>query len=118
MRRFQCAAADFPDSHFFMSHPTYELYNGAGSLVLVDCRFANRSYPGALDVSEKTSCLGADGHSEGHRCSSSQPRKVERSGILLNDRGRAVIYVHQKEVFDAARRRYPTEYYVLTDDKR
>jgi hypothetical protein len=50
---FECAAADFPYSLLFRvapSYETYELYDGAGSLVLVDCRFANWTYFGALLV--------------------------------------------------------------------
>jgi haloacid dehalogenase-like hydrolase len=82
---------------------------------LVDYPFANRLYPGALDVLERLRGWGptvilSDGDVV------FQPRKVERSGL-----GRAVdgvlIYVHKERELDDVERRYPADHYVLVDDK-
>ena len=82
---------------------------------LVDYPFANRLYPGALDVLERFRGWGptvilSDGDVV------FQPRKVERSGL-----GRAVddvlIYVHKERELDDVERRYPADHYVLVDDK-
>ena len=82
---------------------------------LVDYPFANRLYPGSLDVLERFRGWGptvilSDGDVV------FQPRKVERSGL-----GRAVdgvlIYVHKERELDDVERRYPADHYVLVDDK-
>jgi hypothetical protein len=85
------------------------------SAFLVDYPFANRLYPGSLDVLERFRGWGptvilSDGDVV------FQPRKVERSGL-----GRAVdgvlIYVHKERELDDVERRYPADHYVLVDDK-
>ena len=82
---------------------------------LVDYPFANRVYPGSLDVLARFRGWGptvilSDGDVV------FQPRKVERSGL-----GRAVdgvlIYVHKERELDDVERRYPADHYVLVDDK-
>jgi FMN phosphatase YigB (HAD superfamily) len=82
---------------------------------LVDYPFANRLYPGALDVLERFRGWGptvilSDGDVV------FQPRKVDRSGL-----GRAVdgvlIYVHKERELDDVERRFPADHYVLVDDK-
>jgi FMN phosphatase YigB (HAD superfamily) len=82
---------------------------------LVDYPFANRLYPGSLDVLARFRSWGptvilSDGDVV------FQPRKVERSGL-----GRAVdgvlIYVHKERELDDVECRYPAEHYVLVDDK-
>jgi len=82
---------------------------------LVDYPFAERLYPGALDVLARFRRWGptvivSDGDVV------FQPRKVERSGL-----GRAVdgvlIYVHKERELDDVARRYPADHYVLVDDK-
>ena len=83
---------------------------------LVDYPFADRLYPGALDVLARLRGLGTSVVlSDGDVVF--QPRKVERSGISAAVEGRVLIYIHKElELADVARR-YPAEHYVLIDDK-
>ena len=86
------------------------------SSYLVDYPFANRLYPGALDVLERFHAWGptvilTDGDVV------FQPRKVERSGIWEAVDGHVLIYIHKEEALDDVERRYPAEHYVLVDDK-
>ena len=86
------------------------------SSYLVDYPFANRLYPGALDVLERLCSWGqtvilSDGDVV------FQPRKVERSGIFEAVDGRVLIYIHKEEELGDVVRRYPAEHYVLVDDK-
>jgi FMN phosphatase YigB (HAD superfamily) len=86
------------------------------SSYLVDYPFANRLYPGALDVLERFREWGqtvilSDGDVV------FQPRKVERSGIFEAVEGRVLIYIHKEEALDDVERRYPARHYVLVDDK-
>jgi len=83
---------------------------------LVDYPFANRLYPGALDVLERFRGWGptvilSDGDVV------FQPRKVERSGIAEAVGGHVLIYIHKEEELDDVERRYPARHYVLVDDK-
>jgi FMN phosphatase YigB (HAD superfamily) len=83
---------------------------------LVDYPFANRIYPGALDVLERLRGWGqtvilSDGDVV------FQPRKVERSGISEAVEGHVLIYIHKEEELDDVARRYPARRYVLIDDK-
>ena len=86
------------------------------SSYLVDYPFANRLYPGALDVLER---LGGCGEtvilSDGDVVF--QPRKVERSGIFEAVDGRVLIYIHKEHELEDVERRYPADHYVLIDDK-
>jgi FMN phosphatase YigB (HAD superfamily) len=86
------------------------------SSFLVDYPFANRLYPGSLDVLERFRSWGqtvilSDGDVV------FQPRKVERSGIFEAVDGHVLIYIHKEETLDDVERRYPAERYVLVDDK-
>ena len=86
------------------------------SSYLVDYPFANRLYPGALDVLERLRAWGdtvilSDGDVV------FQPRKVERSGIFEAVDGRVLIYIHKEHDLDDVERRYPADHYVLIDDK-
>ena len=86
------------------------------SFYLLDYPFANRLYPGSLDVIEHLSTLGptvilSDGDVI------FQPRKVERSGLYKAVEGRALIYVHKEEQLDDVEKRYPARHHVLVDDK-
>ncbi len=86
------------------------------SSFLVDSPFANRLYPGSLDVLERFRSWGqtvilSDGDVV------FQPRKVERSGISEAVEGNVLIYIHKEEALDDVERRYPAEHYVLVDDK-
>jgi FMN phosphatase YigB (HAD superfamily) len=86
------------------------------SLYLVEYPFANRLYPGALDVVEH---LGAWGPtvilSDGDVVF--QPRKVERSGLWEAVEGRVLIYIHKEQALDDVEARYPADHYVMVDDK-
>ena len=86
------------------------------SSYLVDYPFANRLYPGALEVLERLRTLGptvilSDGDVV------FQPRKVERSGIWAAVDGNVLIYIHKEEELEDVARRYPAQHYVLIDDK-
>jgi FMN phosphatase YigB (HAD superfamily) len=86
------------------------------SSYLVDYPFANRLYPGALDVLGRLREWGptvilSDGDVV------FQPRKVERSGIFEAVDGHVLIYIHKEDELDDVERRYPAARYVLIDDK-
>ncbi len=88
----------------------------AVSRFLIDYPFANRLFPGSLDVLERVRPRGAavlltDGDVV------FQPRKVERSGLREAVGGHVLIYVHkERELADVAAR-YPADHYVMVDDK-
>lgn len=86
------------------------------SFYLLDYPFADRLFPGSLEVIKH---LGACGPtvilSDGDVVF--QPRKVERSGLYDAVEGRVLIYIHKEEALDDVQRRYPAEHYVLVDDK-
>src|SRR5712672_1461463 len=86
------------------------------SSYLVDYPFANRLYPGSLDVLERFREWGrpvilSDGDVV------FQPRKIERSGIHEAVEGHVLIYIHKEEELDDVAARYPADDYVLVDDK-
>jgi FMN phosphatase YigB (HAD superfamily) len=98
-----------------VEHP-HEPHLLALSSYLVDYPFANRLYPGSLDVLEHfrawgTTVILSDGDVV------FQPRKVERSGIHEAVEGRVLIYIHKERELEDVARRYPAEHYVLVDDK-
>jgi FMN phosphatase YigB (HAD superfamily) len=98
-----------------MEHPT-DVRLLAMSSYLVDYPFANRLYPGALDVLDRLCSWGqtvilSDGDVV------FQPRKVERSGIYAAVKGHVLIYIHKEEALDDVQRRYPAQHYVVIDDK-
>jgi FMN phosphatase YigB (HAD superfamily) len=75
------------------------------SSYLVDYPFANRLYPGALDVLQRLRTWGptvilSDGDVV------FQPRKVERSGISEAVDGHVLIYIHKGKTLDDVERRY------------
>jgi FMN phosphatase YigB (HAD superfamily) len=83
---------------------------------LIDYPFANRLYPGSLDVIDHLGQWGptvilSDGDVV------FQPRKVVRSGIADAVEGRVLIYVHKEHELDDVESRYPADHYVLVDDK-
>jgi FMN phosphatase YigB (HAD superfamily) len=83
---------------------------------LVDYPFAERLYPGALDVLKHVQQWGpavilSDGDAV------FQPRKVERSGLWRAVDNRVLIYVHKECELDYVERLYPADHYVLVDDK-
>jgi len=86
------------------------------SAFLVDYPFANRLYPGSLDVLEYLRPWGptvilSDGDVV------FQPRKVQRSGLWEAVEGRVLIYIHKEQMLDDVERRYPARHYVMMDDK-
>ncbi len=86
------------------------------SSYLVDYPFANRLYPGWLDMLERFRSWGptvilSDGDVV------FQPRKVERSGIFEAVDGHVLIYIHKERELADVSERYPAEHYVLVDDK-
>jgi hypothetical protein len=86
------------------------------SFFLVDYPFANRLYPGALDVIEHLGTWGptvilSDGDVV------FQPCKVQRSGLFETVGGRVLIYIHKEQELDDVEKRYPARHYVLVDDK-
>ena len=83
---------------------------------LVDYSFADRLYPGALDVVGHVRQWGrpvvlSDGDAV------FQPRKVERSGLWKAFEGDILIYIHKEEELADVERMYPAKRYVLIDDK-
>jgi FMN phosphatase YigB (HAD superfamily) len=87
------------------------------SSFLVNYPFAERLYPGALEVIERLEGWGpvvilSDGDVV------FQPLKVERSGLWSAVEGRVLIYVHKEQELDHVARSYPARRYVLVDDKR
>jgi FMN phosphatase YigB (HAD superfamily) len=86
------------------------------SSFLVDYPFANRLYPGSLDVLEHVRAWGetvilSDGDVV------FQPRKVQRSGLWEAVEGRVLIYIHKEQMLDEVERLYPARHYVMVDDK-
>lgn len=98
-----------------VEHPT-DIHLLTMSSYLVDYPFAQRLYPGALDVIKQLRGWGqAVILSDGDVVF--QPRKVERSGIFEAVQGHVLIYIHKERELDDVERRYPAAHYVLIDDK-
>jgi FMN phosphatase YigB (HAD superfamily) len=100
---------------FRVEHPQ-EIELLAMSSFLMDYPFADRLYPGALEVLKRLRSLGptvilSDGDVV------FQPRKVEHAGIADVVDGHVLIYIHKEEALADVERRYPAEHYVLVDDK-
>ncbi|MGA8262681.1 MAG: hypothetical protein WB783_20955 [Arenicellales bacterium] len=86
------------------------------SSFLVDYPFAQRLYPGALDVIGHLGELGrtvilSDGDVV------FQPLKVLRSGLWDAVEGQVLIYLHKEQMLDTVVRRFPARHYVVADDK-
>ena len=86
------------------------------SIFLLHYPFARRVYPGAFDAIRALSARGrvvilSDGDVV------FQPRKVERSGLWAAVAGEVLIYIHKEQMLDDVERRYPSERYVMVDDK-
>jgi len=86
------------------------------SSFLVNYPFANRLFPGALDVVKRfkewgRTVLLTDGDVV------FQPRKIERSGLFEAVDKQVLIYVHKERELEDVERRYPAEHYVMVDDK-
>jgi haloacid dehalogenase-like hydrolase len=86
------------------------------SSFLIDYPFANRLFPGSLDVLERVAAWGPTAIlSDGDVVF--QPRKIERSGLYDAVGGRVLIYIHKEQELDDVERLYPAERYVVVDDK-
>lgn len=88
----------------------------AVSSFLVNYPFANRLFPGSLDVLDHLATFGptvilSDGDVV------FQPRKIERSGIFDAVERRVLIYIHKEHELADVERRHPASHYVLIDDK-
>ncbi|APW58990.1 HAD family hydrolase [Paludisphaera borealis] len=86
------------------------------SYFLLEYPFADRLFPGALEVIARFNSWGqsvilSDGDVV------FQPRKIERSGLYSAVDERALIYVHKEQQLDDVEMRYPARHYVLVDDK-
>jgi FMN phosphatase YigB (HAD superfamily) len=97
-----------------LEHP-HDLHLFAVSEFLVDYPFANRLYPGSLDVLERFRAWGptvlfSDGDAV------FQPRKIARAGLREAVDG-VLLYVHKELELDDVEERFPAERYVLVDDK-
>ena len=100
---------------FRVEHPK-DIHLLSLSSYLVDSPYANRLYPGSLDVLERfrgwaRTVIFSDGDVV------FQPRKVERSGISETVEGHVLIYIHKEDELDDVEQRYPAGHYVLVDDK-
>lgn len=83
---------------------------------LISYPFANRLYPGSLDVVERCRQFGggvivSDGDVV------FQPLKVRRSGLHEAFGGNVLIYIHKEFELDDIAARYPAAHYVFIDDK-
>lgn len=86
------------------------------SLFLLDYPFADRLYPGALDLIDDLNTRGivvilSDGDAV------FQPRKISRSGLWRATGGQVLIYVHKEQMLADVAQRYPARRYVVVDDK-
>ena len=86
------------------------------SSFLVDYPFAERLYPGALDVIAHLRRWGqtvilSDGDVV------FQPRKVQQSGLWDAVEGRVLIYLHKEPMLDDVEQCYPACHYIMVDDK-
>ena len=83
---------------------------------LLEYRFGDRVFPGALDAVGRVKGFGkpvilSDGDVV------FQPHKVWRSGLHDAFEGAVLIYVHKEFELEDVERRYPADHYVLIDDK-
>jgi len=86
------------------------------SSFLMDYPFADRLFPGALEVVKHLrSCGPTVILSDGDVVF--QPRKVEHAGIADAVDGHVLIYIHKEEALADIEQRYPARHYVLIDDK-
>ena len=86
------------------------------SAFLIGYPFADRLYPGALEVVRRLDDLGqtvilSDGDVV------FQPRKIECSGLWKAVGGRVLIYIHKEHMLNSLQRHYPALHYVMVDDK-
>ena len=83
---------------------------------LIDYPFAERLYPGALELIGRI-CGAARAVILSDGDVVFQPRKIRRSGLWRAVGGEVLIYVHKELELDDVERRFPAERYVVVDDK-
>lgn len=86
------------------------------SAFLLDYPFAERLYPGALDMLERvhaysTPAVLSDGDVV------FQPHKIRRAGLWNAVAGRVLIYVHKERELADIQARLPARHYIMVDDK-
>jgi FMN phosphatase YigB (HAD superfamily) len=86
------------------------------SKYLIEYPFANRLYPGSIDAVEHVRKWGpavilSDGDAV------FQPWKVYRSGLAEAVHKNILIYIHKEDMLDEVERHFPSEHYVMIDDK-
>ena len=86
-------------------------------LFLIDYPFADRLYPGSLELIQHLRAWGptvilSDGDVV------FQPLKTQRSGLWDAVDGRVLIYLHKEAMLDDVQRRHPARRYVVVDDKQ
>jgi len=86
------------------------------SSYLIHYPFANRLYPGSIDLIEYLAGFGttiilSDGDVV------FQPLKIERSGLFEAVEGRVLIYIHKEQELVEVERLFPADRYVMIDDK-
>ena len=86
------------------------------SKYLIEYPFANRLYPGSIDAVAHAQQWGpavilSDGDAV------FQPWKVHRSGLAEAVHNNILIYIHKEEMLDEVERHFPSERYVMIDDK-
>lgn len=98
-----------------VEHPRDPQILGVSSF-LVNYPFADRLFPGSLDVIERLSQWGPTViFSDGDVVF--QPLKIERAGLFAAVEGQVLVYIHKEQELDDVERRYPADQYVLIDDK-
>jgi FMN phosphatase YigB (HAD superfamily) len=86
------------------------------SFYLLDYPFAERLYPGALELVRRLRGLGRTAIlSDGDVVF--QPHKIRRSGLWRALDGEVLVYVHKEQQLHDVERHYPAGRYVLVDDK-
>jgi FMN phosphatase YigB (HAD superfamily) len=86
------------------------------SMFLIDYPFANRLYPGSLDVIAHVRRWGpAVVLSDGDVVF--QPRKIHRAGLFEAVEGNILVYIHKEQELADVERRYPARHYIMVDDK-
>lgn len=86
------------------------------SRFLVNYPFADRLFPGALEVIRHVGQWGPTAIlSDGDVVF--QPLKVDRSGLAAAVGDRVLIYVHKEQELEDVESRFPAEHYVLFEDK-
>jgi FMN phosphatase YigB (HAD superfamily) len=93
-----------------------EPYLLAVSQYLLNYPFANRLFPASLDAVEYARRAGptvilSDGDVV------FQPQKIYRSGLFEVFEGNVLIYIHKEQELASVEARYPSEHYVMVDDK-